>query len=72
MAELLITTQSISPVTFEYQEYSSNDIALINNQSVETSFNPSTDYIEYFIYSLSNNILFYDIDGFPYYFLEKS
>ena len=58
MAELLITTQSISPVTFEYQEYSFDDISLINAQSIQTSFDPITDYIEYFIYNLSNNILY--------------
>jgi len=67
MAELLITTQSISPTTFEYQEYSNSDIALINEQSVLTTFDPHTDYIEYFVYDLSNNVLFSDIDGFPYF-----
>lgn len=67
MAELLITTQSISPTTFEYQEYSYSDIALINEQSVLTTFDPNIDYIEYFVYDLSNNVLFSDIDGFPYF-----
>lgn len=67
MAEILITSQSISPVTFEYQDYSSSDVALINAQSIQTSFDPKTDYIEYFIYDLSNNIIYNDIDGFPYY-----
>ena len=67
MVELLITSQSISPITFEYQEYSFNDVTLINAQSIQSTFNPQTDYIEYFIYSLSNNILYSDIDGFPYY-----
>jgi len=67
MAELLITSQSISPVTFEYQEYSVSDTTLINAQSVQTTFDPTTDYIEYFIYSLSNNILYSDVDGYPYY-----
>ena len=57
MAEFLITSQSISPVNFEYQEYSSNDIVLINAQSVQTTFNPSTDYVEYFVYDLDQNIL---------------
>ena len=67
MAELLITTQSISPTTFEYQEYSNSDIALINEQSVLTIFDPHIDYIEYFVYNLSNDVLFSDIDGFPYF-----
>ena len=67
MAEYLITTQSISPVTFEYQEYSSSDVNLIASSNLETSFNPDTDYIEYYIYDLSGNILYENIYGFPGY-----
>ena len=67
MAEYLITTQSISPVTFEYQEYSSSDVNLIASSNLETSFNPDTDYIEYYIYDLSGNILYENIYGFPDY-----
>ncbi len=47
MAEFIITTQSISPITFEYQEYSSSDVNLIASSNLETSFNPDNDYIEY-------------------------
>ena len=67
MAEFIITTQSISPITFEYQEYSSSDVNLIASSTLETSFDPDNDYIEYYIYDLSGNILYENIYGFPGY-----
>ena len=66
MAEI-INIQSVSPNNFEFQEYSSSDLNLITSTEVETSFNPSTDYIEYYIYDLSGNILVSNIYGFPQY-----
>ena len=57
MAEV-INIIPINPTTFEYQEYSVEDTSLINSNIIDTTFNPSTDYIEYFIYNLNNELLF--------------
>ena len=57
----------IDPITFDFQEYSISDSSLINSTTIETSFNPSTDLIEYFIYDINNNILFENVNGFPGY-----
>ena len=62
-----IKIQTLNPNNFEFQEYSSSDLNLINAQEVETSFNPDNDYIEYYIYDLSNSIIVSNIYGFPNY-----
>ena len=59
----------IDPITFDFQEYSISDSSLINSTTIETSFDPSTDLIEYFIYDINNNILFENVNGFPGYLL---
>ena len=45
----IINIIPISPVNFEFQEYNSDDLSLIQTQEVEISFNPETDYIEYYV-----------------------
>ena len=57
MAEI-INIIPINPTTFEYQEYSVEDTSLINSNVIDTTFDPNTDYIEYFIYNLNNELLF--------------
>ena len=51
------TILSISPTTFELQDYSTQDTSLISNFTVEPTFDPSTNYVTYFIYDLNGNIL---------------
>ena len=62
-----INIQSLNPANFEFQEYSSSDLNLINAQQVEVSFNSDDDYIEYYIYDLSGSIIASNIYGFPGY-----
>ena len=50
MAETKIS--QLNPNTFELETYSSSDTSLIATTSINTAFNPDTDYIEYFIYKL--------------------
>ena len=57
MAEV-INIIPINPITFEYQEYSIEDTSLINSNVIDTKFNPNTDYLEYFIYNLNNELLY--------------
>ena len=56
MAEV-INIIPINPTTFEFQEYSVEDTSLINSNVIDTTFDPSTDYIEYFIYNINNELL---------------
>jgi len=57
MAEI-VNIKNIDPNTFEFQEYSPQDTNLINSTGVQTTFDPNTDNVEYFIYDLNGNILF--------------
>ena len=57
MAEV-INIIPINPITFEYQEYSIEDTSLINSNIIDTKFDPNTDYLEYFIYNLNNELLY--------------
>lgn len=56
MAEL-IDIFLIDPVTFSTEAYQESDISLLNVNLSESVFNPDTDYVEFYIYDLNNNIL---------------
>jgi len=66
MAEI-VTLNPIDPTTFEFQEYSISDTTLITSLTIDTSFNPNTDYLEYYIYDLNGNIIEQNVSGWPYY-----
>ena len=42
---------------FEYQDYSQKDTALLSGSYQDTAFTSSTDYIEFYIYDGSKNLL---------------
>jgi hypothetical protein len=65
--EEIINIQPLNPNTFEFQEYSSEDTSLISSNTFETTFDPQTDHIEYFIYDLNNTILYSNEIGYPNY-----
>ena len=52
MAEI-INISSINPITFEFQEYSTSDTSLITFLETQSSFNPQTDTVEFFVYDLN-------------------
>jgi len=52
------TILPINPTTFELQDYSTQDTSLISNFTVEPTFDPSTNYVTYFIYDLNGNVVF--------------
>jgi hypothetical protein len=67
----VVTLNPISPITFEYQDYSIQDDNLIVNFTVEPTFNPLQNYVAYFIYDLNNNVVFAnEIDFNGYAFLD--
>jgi hypothetical protein len=53
----LLSINPINPITFSTETYSFSDESLLAVNTTPTSFNPNTDYIEFYIYSLDNNIL---------------
>ena len=71
--EKIINIQNINPDTFQLQNYSSEDESLISNFiQQDIVFNPSEDYLEYFILDLNQNILFENISGYPNYQLRDN
>ena len=71
MAEI-INLQNINPNTFEIQTYSLEDNALISSTSADSTFNPSTDIVEYFIYDLNGIILSENVSGYPSYYINNN
>ena len=53
-----ITINPVDPTTFEYQEYSEKDNNLISSSRLDTAFTMSTDYIEYYVYDNSQQLIF--------------
>ena len=68
MAEI-VNIQQLDPQTFEFQEYSGQDVSLIPGTSVFDNWDSTVDHIEYFIYDLNENILFENVAGYPQYSL---
>ena len=52
-----ITVNPVDPTTFEYQEYSEQDNNLISSSRLDTAFTSSTDYIEYYVYDNSQQLV---------------
>jgi hypothetical protein len=65
--EEIVKILPLNPNTFEFQEYSPEDISLISSNLSSITFNPNTNHIEYFIYDLNNTILYSNEIGYPNY-----
>ena len=63
----IVNIQSVDPNTFQLQNYSQADESLISNFTQDVNFDPSQDYLEYFVLDLNQNILFSNVDGYPGY-----
>ena len=58
--EKIVNIQNIDPNTLQLQNYSPSDESLISNTvQQDIVFDPSQDYLEYFILDLNQNILFF-------------
>ena len=57
-----IIINQVDPTTFEFQQYTEQDNILISSSRLDTAFTASTDYIEYYAYDDSKNLL-YPISG---------
>ncbi len=53
-----VTINSLDPNTFEYQTYSDSDSQLIVQSQLDTVFSKDTDYIEYYAFDQSQNLIY--------------
>ena len=53
-----VTISSLDPNTFEYQTYSNADSELIVQSQLDTVFSKDTDYIEYYAFDQSQNLIY--------------
>ena len=53
-----VTINSLDPNTFEYQTYSDEDSQLIVQSQLDTIFSKDTDYIEYYAFDQSQNLIY--------------
>ena len=65
MSELVNITQ-VNAVDFTYQDYSLQDETLIPSFEVSSSFNQSTDIVEFYLYDYNSNIIFLDYNFTDY------
>jgi hypothetical protein len=71
--ERIVNIQNVDPNTLQLQNYSVEDESLISNfTEQDIVFNPTEDYIEYFILDLNQNILFSNVAGYPNYRLRDN
>jgi hypothetical protein len=59
-----VNISSINPISFEFQDYSTQDDNLIVNFVIEPTFNPLQNYVSYFIYDLNSQVIFLNETGF--------
>ena len=71
MAEI-INIQNINPNTFNLQNYSFEDNALIFSTTVESIFDPNIDSVEYFIYDLNGTVLYQNVSNYPSYYINNN
>jgi ABC-type proline/glycine betaine transport system ATPase subunit len=71
--EKIVNIQNVDPNTLQLQNYSVEDESLISNfTEQDIVFDPTEDYIEYFIIDLNQNILFSNVAGYPNYRLRDN
>ena len=49
---------SINPDNFNLENYSPSDEALISQNEVEITFDPNSDYIEYYVYNPDGGLVY--------------
>ena len=68
----IVNIQNVDPNTLQLQNYTQADESLISNAEVEVVFDPSQDYLEYFVLDLNQNILFSNVAGYPNYKIQDT
>jgi hypothetical protein len=70
--EKIVNIQNIDSNTLQLQNYNPEDEALISSFTSDITFNPTEDYLEYFILDLNQNILFSNTAGYPNFQLQDN
>ena len=71
--EKIVNIQIVDPNNFQIQNYSDKDESLIANYTEQDIiFDPTVDYVEYFIFDLNKNILYSNEIGYPYFKLRDN
>ena len=68
----IVNIQNVDPNTFQLQNYTAADDSLISYYTEEVTFDPTQDYLEYFILDLDKNILFSNVAGYPNYKIHNT
>jgi len=68
----IVNIQNVDPNTLQLQNYTPADESLISNFTQDITFDPSQDYLEYFILDLNQNILFSNVAGYPNYKIQDT
>ena len=61
MSELAYIS-NLDPNTLSSVKYNDIDLSVINQQNIDTIFDPDTDYIEFFIYDFNKTLLYSTLD----------
>jgi hypothetical protein len=70
--ERIVNIQIVDPKTLQLQTYADEDTSLISNTEIEITFDPSQDYLEYFVLDLNQNVLYSNTAGYPYYQIQDN
>ena len=68
----IVNIQNVDPNTLQLQNYTPADESLISNFTQDITFDPSQDYLEYFVLDLNQNILFSNVAGYPNYKIQDT
>ena len=68
----IVNIQSVDPNTLQLQNYNAEDESLISNFETDVTFDPSQDYLEYFILDLNQSILYSNVAGYPGYQIRSN
>jgi hypothetical protein len=68
----IVNIQNVDPNTFQLQNYTAADDSLISYYTEEVTFDPTQDYLEYFILDLNKNVLFSNVAGYPNYRIHNT
>jgi hypothetical protein len=63
----IVNIQNVDPNTFQLQNYTVADESLISYYTEDVTFDPTEDYLEYYVLDLNKNILFSNTAGYPNY-----
>jgi hypothetical protein len=68
----IVNIQNVDPNTFQLQNYTIADESLISSYIGEITFDPTQDYLEYYVLDLNKNVLYSNTAGYPNYKIHST